>query len=65
MVEQGHPAGTTAVRTAERGHEHATRTAVQGVRSRIAGLVGEFVRLDGTDDLGSAWVGLGVEDVGP
>ncbi len=52
-----------AVRVAERRDVDAARPAMDGVRARVAGLLGDLLRLDHLDDLRLARVGLGVEDV--
>ena len=52
-----------AVLVAERRHIDAARPAMDGVRARIAGLLGDLLRLDHLDDLRVARIGLGVEDV--
>ncbi len=65
VVDQRHPAGPVAVAGgAEVRHEDAAGPAVDGVRARVAGLLGELLGLDRPDDVRLAGIGLGVEDVG-
>src|SRR5262249_32820080 len=52
-----------AVLGGERSNIDAAGTAMDGVRSRVAGLLGDLLRLDHLDDLRAARIRLGVEDV--
>jgi len=52
-----------AVLVAERGHIDATGAAMHGVRPRVAGLLGDLLRLDDLDDLRFARIGFGIKDV--
>ena len=63
VVHDEDAAGRVALRVAERGHVDAARSAMDGVRARVAGLGGQLLRLDHLDDLRGARIGLGVEDV--
>src|SRR5262249_35835295 len=47
----------------EPSHIYAARSAKHGVRRRVAGLLGEVLRLDDLDDLRFARIGLGVENI--
>ena len=65
VVDQRHAARpVTVVGRAEVRHEDAARSAVDGVRARVSGLLGELLRLDRAHDLWLPGIGLGVEDVG-
>ena len=63
VVHHEDAARRLAVLVAQRRDIDAAGPAVHGVRARVAGLVGDLVRLDGFDELGRARIGLGVEDV--
>ena len=63
VIHHEHAARSLAILAAERRHVDAARPAMHGVRARIAGLLGDLLRLDHLDDLRIARVGLGVEDV--
>jgi hypothetical protein len=52
-----------AILVAERRDVDAAGAAMDGVRSRIAGLLGDLFRLDRLDQRRLARVGLGIEDV--
>jgi hypothetical protein len=64
VVDQGDSARSVAsVRAAEVGHEDCAWSAMEGMWSRVAGLVGELFCLDGVHDLRPARVAFGVEHV--
>ena len=63
VVHQEHAAGRLALRVAQRGDVDTLRPAVDRVRARVAGLLGDFRGLQHADDFGLARGGLGVEDV--
>src|SRR5208282_5837965 len=63
VIHEEDPAGRLALPVGECRHVDSLRSAVDRVRARIAGLLGDFIRLEDTDDLRIARIGLDVEDV--
>ena len=63
MVHEEDAARPVARSVGERADVYAFRPAVDGVRPRIAGALGELLAFDRPDELGLRGVRLGVEDV--
>jgi hypothetical protein len=63
LVHHEDAAGRLAILVAERGDVDAAGSAMDGVRSRVAGLFRDLLGLDHLHDSGRARIGLGVQDV--
>src|SRR5207253_3719634 len=63
VVHEKNAAGRFALGIAERGDVNAFRSAMDRVRPRVAGFLGDFLGFEHPYDFRTSWIRLGIENV--